>query len=729
MTGSYVSLFADDLKRSFADLATIVVVIGSFQFLVLRTLPANWQSIALGLAIVGVGIALFMRGLEIGLFPLGEDLARHFASAGSRAWLLVFAFVIGFATTVAEPALIAIADKAAAISDGRIDALILRLVTAISVGCAIVIGVLRLLWNHPLHWYIISGYVMVVALTPLSPITIVGVAYDMGGVTTSTVTVPLIAALGIGLATSLKNRNPLIDGFGLIAFASLTPMIFVQLYGIAVYDFGLDTLGWTGVSAVAPAALAVVDAQGVGPGMSLPSMVELVLGLLHSTLNLLPIFGTIVFFFYAVLRRPIELKQTRAAGFVLVALGLYAFVLGLEMGLFPIGESISAALATHGNLGLVYLYAFAIGFATTVAEPSLTAIARKAEEISGGAMNALLLRLFVAIGVGLGILLGAVRIVHGDSLAMYVMVGYSVVVVATFFAPRTIIPIAYDSGGVTTSTVTVPIVAALGLGLASATPGRSPLEDGFGLIALASLFPVITVLIYGIGQQQQIRRHERYIANLEHAALTRVRQVRGEQPHRRASRIHKQIVTISGRPGSGTSSVAKHTAELLRYRCFSTGELFRRIAHDRGVSVDDLNIDAGRDDYIDHEIDQIIQTLGEQSSQIVINSRLGYHWIHSSFKVYLMVPTEIGAQRISQQMVHSAHKGETALPLTQQIAAIERRVVLEHDRYYDLYALDTSNMRPFDLVIDTTELTVEEVSRRIVAAYLAWSNDQPLPEA
>lgn len=723
MIGSYASLFAEDLKRSFADLATIIVVIGSFQFLVLRTLPPNWQSIALGLVIVGVGIALFMRGLEIGLFPLGEDLARHFASAGSRAWLLVFAFIIGFATTVAEPALIAIADKAAAISDGRIDALVLRLVTAVSVGSAIVIGVLRLLWNHPLHWYIITGYAMVLALTPLAPGAIVGVAYDMGGVTTSTVTVPLIAALGIGLATSLKNRNPLIDGFGLIAFASLTPMIFVQLYGIAVYDFGLQTSDWLTTSTVAPAALAVVDAQGAGPGIGLPSVIEVILGLLHSTLNLLPIFGTIVFFFYAVLKRPIEPLRMRAVGFLLVALGLYAFVLGLELGLFPIGESISAALAAHGNIRLVYLYAFAIGFATTVAEPSLTAIARKAEEISGGAMNAVLLRVFVAIGVGVGILLGAVRIVHGQSLAVYVMVGYTAVVVATFFAPRTIVPIAYDSGGVTTSTVTVPIVAALGLGLASATPGRNPLEDGFGLIALASLFPMITVLGYGIGQQQNIRRHERYIANLEHAAITRVRDVHRAEQRLRGSRIRKQIVTIAGRPGSGTSSVARRVAELLHFRCFASGDLFRRIAHDRGVSVEELNIDASRDGYIDDEIDQIIRTLGEESSRVVINSRLGYHWIHSAFKVYLTVPAELGAKRYNQQIAHAGGHAEAALSLTEQIAAIERRVVLEHRRYFDLYAIDTSNMRPFDLVIDTAELSIEEVSRRVVSAYLAWASD------
>jgi len=210
------------LKSSSKDLLPIIVVVAFFQAFVIKSMPNNLTSIVIGLFIVAVGLALFIRGLELGIFPIGENLAIDFAKKGSLFWLLLFAFTIGFATTVAEPALIAIADKAAMISDGKFDAFYLRMTVALSVGFAIMLGVYRILTGHPIHYYIITGYIIVVVMTFFSPKEIIGLAYDSGGVTTSTVTVPLVAALGIGLASSIKGRNPVIDGFGLIAFASLT---------------------------------------------------------------------------------------------------------------------------------------------------------------------------------------------------------------------------------------------------------------------------------------------------------------------------------------------------------------------------------------------------------------------------------------------------------------------------------------------------------------------------
>ena len=205
----------------------------------------NLGSILVGLVCVIAGLTLFIQGLESGLFPLGEAIAQAFARKGSATALLGFAFCLGFGTTVAEPALIAVAAEAAevasaagAIADderARTDyAFELRMVVAFSVGVAIVIGVLRILKGWPIHRLIIGGYVLVTIMTVFAPDEIIGVAYDSGGVTTSTITVPLVTALGVGLATSIRGRNPMIDGFGLIAFASLTPMIFVLAYGMAV---------------------------------------------------------------------------------------------------------------------------------------------------------------------------------------------------------------------------------------------------------------------------------------------------------------------------------------------------------------------------------------------------------------------------------------------------------------------------------------------------------------
>lgn len=485
-------IFADDLKNSFKDLIPIIIVVAFFQIVIIRSIPQNLTTIIIGLTIVALGLALFIRGLELGIFPIGENLATDFAKKGSIFWLLLFAFTIGFSTTVAEPALIAIADKAASISDGKFDAFFLRMTVALSVGFAIALGTLRILLGHPIHYYIITGYILVVTVTFFAPPEIIGLAYDSGGVTTSTVTVPLVAALGIGLASSIKGRNPVIDGFGLIAFASLTPMIFVQVYGIIVY--AIAEAGPTVVDGVTTA----IEGAKTGTKVYQFNLVETLLELVGVIKDVIPILAVIFFFQYMIIKKPVAHLHKIATGIVLVILGLYAFIVGLEMGLFPIGETIAFQLTAMGNNLLIYLFAFLIGFSTTMAEPSLLAIAIKAEEISNGSIKQMVLRIAVAIGVALGIALGAYRIVVGDPIHYYIIAGYIFVIILTQFAPRYIIPIAYDSGGVTTSTVTVPLVAALGLGLAENIEGRNPLIDGFGLIAFASLFPMITVMGYGI---------------------------------------------------------------------------------------------------------------------------------------------------------------------------------------------------------------------------------------
>ena len=225
-----------------------------------------------------------------------------------------------------------------------------------------------------------------------------------------------------------------------------------------------------------------------------------------------PIVCLIVFFQIVVLRRSIPRLRSVLIGVAHVILGLTLFLIGLEKALFPVGEAMARQLsdpdfivgigveyltADWKEYGWVYLFGAAIGFATTIAEPSLMAVAYKANEVSAGTINKWGLRLVVAVGVALGIGLGCFRIVTGTPLYLYILAGYTVVVVQTFLAPKQIIALAYDSGGVTTSTVTVPIVAALGLGLAKTVPGRDPALDGFGLIAFASLFPIIAVMAYG----------------------------------------------------------------------------------------------------------------------------------------------------------------------------------------------------------------------------------------
>jgi len=231
------------LVNAVQDLAPIVVVIAFFQVVVIRQPFPNLAEILIGAVLVVFGLAFFVRGLESGLFPLGESMAQAFSRKGNVYWIVAFAFSLGFGTTVAEPALIAVAKEAAqtVAEAGDIGsdpatlknyAFGLRMTVAGSVGFAIVMGVIRIIKGWPIQWLIIVGYLGVVGLTFVAPPEIVGIAYDSGGVTTSTITVPLVTALGVGLASSIRGRNAMTDGFGLIAFASLTPMMFVMVYGI-----------------------------------------------------------------------------------------------------------------------------------------------------------------------------------------------------------------------------------------------------------------------------------------------------------------------------------------------------------------------------------------------------------------------------------------------------------------------------------------------------------------
>ncbi|MEE4166156.1 MAG: DUF1538 domain-containing protein [Desulfocapsaceae bacterium] len=248
---------------------------------------------------------------------------------------------------------------------------------------------------------------------------------------------------------------------------------------------------------------------------------DLVKTLMQTGKDLLPIILLFGFFQIFVLKQGIDNPRKIFAGCLYVFIGLTLFLAGLDKALFPIGEIMASQLTDPAFLGLennpalsvdwksygwVYLFAAAIGFSTTIAEPSLIAVALKASEVSGGAISQRGLRITVAIGVSFGICLGSFRIITGTPLYLYILAGYLIVIFQTFFAPRSIIPLAYDSGGVTTSTVTVPVVAALGLGLSSSVPGRNPAIDGFGLIAFASLFPIIAVLGYGQFSQWQSSR-------------------------------------------------------------------------------------------------------------------------------------------------------------------------------------------------------------------------------
>jgi hypothetical protein len=472
----HVTQFSREFLRALRSLLPIVAVVVVFQLAVFRQAPDRPLQLVAGLLVVGAGIALFLHGLDLSVFPVGKNLANQFARRGALGLLLPFGFAIGFAAAVAEPALIAVAAQAELVSEGRVDALTLRLVVAVSVGAVLVLGILRILRGWAVQRLLIPGYALVLVVTYVSPPEIVGLAYDSGGVTTNIVTVPLIAAIGIGLANSIRGRSALTDGFGLVALCVMVPMIGVQLYGIWVYTVGADASGDAPVHPV----------------------LEHALGLAEMVRDVLPMVLVVLFFQYVALRRRLSHPLRVAVGFVMVLVGLYAFVVGLKIGLFPLGTMMAEQLIERGAPALILLFALLIGFATTMAEPALVAIGEQAEAASPGRISGSAIRLVVAVGVAVGITLGVCRILVGAPLHYVIMASYAVVIVLVLFAPKYIVPLAFDLGGVTTSEVTVPLVTALGIGLAGAIEGRDALIDGFGLIAFASIFPIISVLGYAM---------------------------------------------------------------------------------------------------------------------------------------------------------------------------------------------------------------------------------------
>lgn len=475
------------LLESFRNILPILIIIVGFQLLVFQTLPDNVLSIAIGFIIVIVGVAFFLVGLEVGVFPLGNSVSNEFLEKRSVILFTLFGFAIGFSASIAEPAIIAVALQAQDITQGAIDAFTLRLIIAVSVGAITAFGILRALFGWSVSKIIIGGYILVLVITAFTPKEIIGLAYDSGGVATNVATVPLIVAIGIGIASSIRGRSVLRDGFGFVALAAITPMISIQLYGIVALGDDLSMLG-------------VGYEKEVAEGYTLAdfSPLTILAGVFDTFLNILPILATIFIFQYLVLRKRLPNLSRVVIGFIFLVIGLYGFILGIKLGLFPIGESIASNLVDMNSVFFILLFAFLVGFGTTMAEPALVAVIKQADRYSELSLNVTLIRVLVAFGVGLGILLGTYKIVHGMDIWLLITLLYSFVVVLVFFAPKEMHAFAFDLGGVTTSEITVPLITAFGIYLATNIEGRNILMDGFGLIAFASVFPMITVLGYSI---------------------------------------------------------------------------------------------------------------------------------------------------------------------------------------------------------------------------------------
>lgn len=483
--------------EQFRAVIPVALFLALFQLLALQSRVAGAGGIALGIGGVMLGLMLFMEGLKHGLMPFSENIGHLMPSRSSLAMVLVVAFILGVAATFAEPAIGALR-RVGELTDREQAPLLYFLLNtnpeavvyavAGSVGLAVLVSMLRFMRGWNLKWLLLlvatpclllTGYL---AMDPhLSPI--IGLAWDCGAITTGPVTVPVVLALGIGVSSAAGKEDNALDGFGIVTLASLFPPLAVMLLGLFLGDGGL------------PGNLAqTAPTQGNG------GVMEAVVAALRAIIPLTLLLWLVQRFW---LRERLEHPNVILYGIVLCVLGMMAFNIGLSEGLSPLGAQVGDQLSTAfhdaaGNalypywagLALALLFAACLGFGATMAEPALGALGATVQNLTDGALRKRTLVYAVASGVGLGTLLGVVKIVFGIPLAWLLLPAYGVALLMTLLASEEYVNLAWDSAGVTTGPVTVPLVLAMGLGLGRAVEA----QEGFGILAMASVGPIITVL-------------------------------------------------------------------------------------------------------------------------------------------------------------------------------------------------------------------------------------------
>lgn len=524
MLGLVVSYVALRLREQLWLVVPLSTWLLAFQWIVLRQSVTDLPWILLGLIAVVVGLVLFMEGLRVGLMPLGEALGRELPVRSTLTRVLLIALALGIGVTFAEPAIAAIGAAGALVrvtETPYLYALLelwrIPLIFAVGagVGLAAMVGTLRLLRGWSLKPLVHVALLPTLALTlgfSLHPDLrqVLGLAWDCGAVTTGPVTVPIVLALGVGVASAVGTGGNPLSGFGVVTLASLFPVLFVLLLGIAAVVLltpeAIIAAAASRDSAVATTALWTWSPFGEMLE-SLRAVVPLVLFLLWVLVRLLR----------SRVPRPVEVTY----GIVLCVLGMALFKFGLVTGLAALGEQVGALLPTalgtateQGDGGLygprlglavVLLFALVMGLGATMAEPALNALGTTVEELTDGTFRNATLRMAVSVGVAVGIALGVVKLLYDLPLPWMLLPGYGLALMLTWFSREEFVNVAWDSAGVTTGPVTVPLVLAMGLGLG----GAAGALQGFGVLAMASVGPIVSVLATGLWARWQVRRRQR----------------------------------------------------------------------------------------------------------------------------------------------------------------------------------------------------------------------------
>jgi hypothetical protein len=517
----YISVRLSEQVKAVVPLALYLVL---FQLLILRQNVVDSWIITGGLLSVIIGLMFFMEGLKVGLMPFGESIGTTLPAKSRLPVVMTIAFLLGIGVTFAEPAIGALKTAGSIVDVNQAPYLyallnewadIMVLMVGIGVGLAAVLGTVRFLYGWGLKPFVYLALLPTILLTiyiqtdPELSKTL-GLAWDCGAVTTGPVTVPLVLSLGIGIAAAAGKGHSSLSGFGIVMLASLFPIVAVQL--LAIYVANVTT-----PDAIIQAASTITQASETLTWYEKTPGMEIVLGIRA----IVPLVLFLLFVMIVILRERIRHKGEIAYGITLCIIGMIIFGVGLSYGLSKLGEQsgglVPAAFSqlefvsgsplysyTMG-ISVALIFAWFLGFGATLAEPALNALGITVENLTNGAFRKSLLMYAVSIGVGTGIAVGVLKIVYTIPIAYLIVPGYAIALILTKISTEEFVNVAWDSAGVTTGPVTVPLVLAMGLGFGNAVGAI----EGFGILSMASIGPIISVLITGLWIQHKIkRRHE-----------------------------------------------------------------------------------------------------------------------------------------------------------------------------------------------------------------------------
>ncbi|MDR2615222.1 MAG: DUF1538 domain-containing protein [Oscillospiraceae bacterium] len=477
-----MSIISEKLLESFKAVLPVTLIIAVLCFSIAPVPVSTFLSFVVGAVLLLLGMSLFNLGAQTAMMPIGERIGSYITKSRKLWILVVVTFLIGVFITISEPDLQVLANQVPAVPNAA-----LLISVAVGVGLFLVAALLRMFFSISLHWILLVCYILVFALAAFAPGDFLAVAFDAGGVTTGPMTVPFIMALGLGISAIRSDKNASSDSFGLVALASVGPILVVMLLGL-LYN--------PGEREYIPAVIReVADSRELWRNFSETSS-----GFPHYAREVLLALAPIAFFFIVFQRIGLKLPRTAflraAAGFVYTFLGLVLFLTGVNVGFLPMGYYLGGVLGGYEYEWIIVPIAMLIGYFIVAAEPAVQVLNRQVEEISSGAIPARAMNISLSIGMCASLGLATVRLLTGASIFWFLIPGYGIALALSFFVPKIFTAIAFDSGGVASGPMTVTFLLPFAIGVCTAR-GGNVITDAFGIVAMVAMTPLITIQIMG----------------------------------------------------------------------------------------------------------------------------------------------------------------------------------------------------------------------------------------